>query len=144
MERWIIYKKTTPFAGYIVNAGRFDRNGTVPDDESAPLYKVDAAILQDPDADVLYLPDGIVPDPETQKVENGQIVPRTIQDITLSDTKKNELSVLFARMKQIIENTDFSDVESIIDNNFGNLSAMQRAILKFMAVCCLHYGKSQV
>lgn len=72
MEVYVVYDKGT---GRILAAGRIDKAwDLLHPDPSTATAQITEMLNEDPNRDVLYLPDQRLPDPEQQKIEDGMVV----------------------------------------------------------------------
>lgn len=79
MELYVLYHKSDPFPGYIMQAGEVDRS--VPPDGSTMAEHV-LYLKAKYGAELKYLPLGKVPNAESQKVIGNNLVPLTLTDTT--------------------------------------------------------------
>jgi len=70
LEIFVIYNKNTGLIGGGV--GRVDRSAMP--DGTTMFERIPEILAKDPDREVLYLLNRSLPDPDKQKVKNGQIV----------------------------------------------------------------------
>ena len=96
LEVFVIYNKNT---GLIDGgAGRVDRSATP--DGSTMAERIPLILAKSPDREVVYLPNGKLPDSKKHKIVGGQVVDLTEDDLAAIEAAKpkSELDLLKERL----------------------------------------------
>lgn len=142
---YFIYNSVEPFPGYLLHnwCGRID-----PDVDSDLRNRLEAHIQTDANLNLVYMQGFCFPNPETQKYDatGGVIVNLEAGDITPAAAHKSEVSGLYDNMKDLVENTSYTEVSGIVNNLFPDpdFTAGQRNFFKKIAYLALHHGKQQI
>lgn len=93
-EVWVLYD-----GGNIVGSGRIDREWCESNrDGSTTLEFIERKVAEG--VSVLYLPDGKLPDPKKQKVENGKIANKTPAELEAITVAESMESLIVEREKR--------------------------------------------
>ncbi len=89
-EIYVISYKAT---GRIKSSGRIDKELDALNLDGSTVTEKIAKRLLNTDLEVTYLPNGLLPDSNTQKIENNLIVPLSIEDVAKDDLIKEAVNL---------------------------------------------------
>jgi len=88
--------------------------------------------------------------PERKRLINDNGTYRILTQTELDDLKAAEVADLLetnnlkAKMISLVENLTYAQIDTVVENTFGNLTTAQKAFLKNLAYVVLYFSKREV